>query len=100
MNWASEVNNTETKTKTAPTYPFIPETILCRSFLHSSQKYSSGLMASSKIPTQPPCCHTLQESHWMKRLPASSDRISEAAAEWPNSSWMPDFVVVDRFAAS
>lgn len=37
--------------------------IVCRSLRHCSQKYSSGLAASSMIPTQPPCCQTLQTSH-------------------------------------
>lgn len=78
------------------THPFAPLTILCRSFLHCSQKYSSGLVASSMMPTQPPCCQTLQESHWMKRLPASSERMSESVEEtlWPASSLTPDLTLL------
>lgn len=32
------------------------------------------------IPTQPPCCQTLQLSHWMNMLPTSSDSNSEESA--------------------
>lgn len=56
------------------THPVAVEVSLCKSSRHSSQKYSSGLMASSMIPTQPPCCHTLQISHCMNKPPASSGR--------------------------
>jgi len=43
------------------------------------------------IPTQPPCCHTLHLSHWMKRPPASSDSISNGTEEGfgPISSLTP-----------
>lgn len=44
-------------------YPVPVIVIVCNSFRHCSQKYSSGLVASSMMPTQPPCCHTLQTSH-------------------------------------
>lgn len=53
---------------------------------HSSQKYSSGLAASSMMPTHPPCCQTLQISHWMNRPPASSPWLSESGTtdNWPS----------------
>ncbi len=63
------------------TRPFTPTFITCKSGLHCSQKYSSGLMASSMMPTQPPCCHTLQVSHWMNSPPASSSGGSEATVD-------------------
>ena len=62
-------------------YPFALVRSLWKSGLQSSQKYSSGLAASSMMPTQPPCCQTLQMSHWMNRPPASSVGTSESANE-------------------
>jgi len=69
------------------TYPRGLVMSLCRSFLHSSQKYSSGLAASSIMPTHPPCCQTLQISHWINKPPASSACMSDSANEednWPS----------------
>lgn len=72
------------------TYPFIPRIILCRAGLHCSQKYSSGLIASSIKPTQPPCCQTWHLSHWMKKLPASSGGASvTSSVVAPFSSLIP-----------
>ena len=68
------------KTLVHATYPLAVAVILCKSLRHRSQKYSSGLMASSIIPTQPPCCHTLQMSHWMKRPPLSSCTVADETA--------------------
>ena len=61
------------KVKEDHTYPVGVVMILCRSLRHCSQKYSSGLAESSKIPTQPPCCQTLQLSHCINHPVLSSD---------------------------
>lgn len=53
-------------------YPLLAVYILWKSFRHSSQKYSSGLDSSVIIPTQAPCCQTLQMSHCTKNPAASS----------------------------
>lgn len=71
------------------TYPLGSPRILCKSFRHSSQKYSSGLVSSSMMPTQPPCCHTLQVSHWMNMPPTSSGSASDdSGGGWADSALM------------
>ena len=60
---------------------------LCRSLRHCSQKYSSGLIATSIIPTQPPCCQTLHTSHWINRPPVSSCRAPDSPE--PLILWLP-----------
>lgn len=54
------------------THPLAVVVILCKSLRHCSQKYSSGLVASSIIPTQPPCCQTLHVSHCINHPVVSS----------------------------
>lgn len=71
------------------TYPLVSVCKVCSLGRHSSQKYLSGTSLSSTIPTHPPCCHTLQPSHEMKRPPASSD--SSAAASKASLSGGPGY---------
>ena len=93
------------------THPLEVVVILCRSLRHCSQKYSSGLVASSVIPTQPPCCHTLQISHCINHPVVSSakDAGSDSSLERvlagsgsgnPGYSWFPQMHLVTSSSTS
>lgn len=87
------------------THPFDAFVILWNSGLHCSQKYSSGNMDSSSNPIQPPCCQTLQLSHWTKKLPVSSVMVSASgccclrASEGPGYSACPQMQRVTSSSA-
>ena len=93
------------------TDPLAVAVILCKSLRHCSQKYSSGLVASSMMPTQPPCCHTLHISHWMNHPVVSSakDEGSDSSFETflvgsgsgnPGYSWFPQMHLVTSSSTS
>lgn len=93
------------------THPLAVVVILCMSLRHCSQKYSSGLVASSMIPTQPPCCQTLHISHCINHPVASSakDAGSESSFETvlagsrsgnPGYSWFPQMHLVTSSSTS
>lgn len=95
----------------AHTHPMAVVVILCKSLRHCSQKYSSGLVASSMIPTQPPCCQTLHMSHCINHPVASSakDAGSESSFETvlagsgsgnPGYSWFPQMHLVTSSSTS
>lgn len=87
------------------THPLAVVVILCKPLRHCSQKYSSGLVASSMMPTQPPCCQTLHISHCINHpvvssaKAAGSDPSLETILTWsgsgnPGYSWFPQMHLV------
>ena len=93
------------------THPLAVVVILCKSLRHCSQKYSSGLVASSIIPTQPPCCQTLHISHCINHPVVSSakDAGSDSSFETvlavstsgnPGYSWFPHMHLVTSSSTS
>lgn len=75
----SLTQNTHLHQGTRNTHPLLAVNILWRSRRHPSQKYSSGLDSSVMMPTQAPCCQTLQTSHCTKK-PADSSVTSVGKA--------------------
>ena len=93
------------------THPLAVVVILCKSLRHCSQKYSSGLVASSMIPTQPPCCQTLHSSHCINHPVVSSAKDAGADSSFetvltgsgsgnPGYSWFPQMHLVTSSSTS
>ena len=93
------------------TYPLAAMVILCKSLRHRSQKYSSGLVTSSMMPTQPPCCQTLHISHCMNHPVVSSTKdagsdpslerlLAGSASGKPGYSWFPQMHLVTSSSIS
>lgn len=93
------------------THPLAVVVILCKSLRHCSQKYSSGLVASSMIPTQPPCCQTLHISHCINHPVVSSAKDAGSDSSFkivlagsgsgnPGYSWFPQMHLVTSSSTS
>lgn len=81
--------NSKRLTNERETHPLLAVQSLCKSWRHCSQKYSSGLDSSVMMPTQPPCCQTLQTSHCTNKPAVSSVTSAEKNGSSPNACLNP-----------